>query len=433
MVVVFTGPTGVCKDEVKKRVIEDYLQDRGTPAADTEHHFINLSLEHEIKAAAGADHIRVFLNERKRAVQQDVFDSAFSTLTQKVRDASDDLHVLLDAHLFYFRDQDRLNLWRFSDFQALSPDCFVTLIDDAISIWHRIQEKEHSERRGSYLTLQDVFEWRRLEFHMTDCLARSLGKDSHLVPVKHPPVMLRRLLFEPTSDLQLYMAYPISGPRNGVQERQSPCDGSYPWTDGQREVNNHRDTMRAGNRIVWDPLTIDDRAVRFAFVRDFGEEALKEPPGFGPDTAVTVNYSDRWPAHTDDFPPMVNDPDDMFPVTIPAVEAFPVLWEAMSEGREIKSIVDSQIVERDYSYIEKAGRIAAYRPYWGCRPPGGVCAEIDHAAGLGDVLIYHPQEDRGGGQSVFRALPPEFTTDDLDKFYDTLRQRENEQISEGGC
>jgi len=432
MVVVFTGPTGVCKDQVKKKVIEDYLAVRGTPAADTERHFLTLSLEDEIKAAGCVAHIRDFLNERKRRVQQEVFDRGFRQVLERVKAAREGTHVLLDAHLVYFRDQDRLNLWRFRDFEALAPDCFVTLIDDAISIWHRIHRKERGERRGSYVTLQEVFEWRRQEFHLTECLARSLGKDSYLVAVKHPAVMLRRLLFEPGKHVRLYTAYPITAPREGAPVLESAPGGPHPWTDGQAEINQHRDRIREGNRVVWDPLTIDDRALRSAFLRDFGEGALKEPPEFRRDTVVRVNYSDRWPAQADQFPPMVNDPDDMFPVTIPAVEAFPVLWEAESEGRPIRSIVDSQIEERDYSYIEKAGTIAAYRPYWHGRESKGVCAELRYAGGMADGLIYHPDEDQREGGSPFGELPPFFTAADPETFYAAVAAREQEKARPGG-
>jgi len=423
MIVVFTGPTGVRKDDVKERLALRHLEARGLPAGERQRYFTDVSLEHEIRGVMGQDHIRVFLEDRRTSKQEEVVDRAWQRILAQACEArGKDRDVLVDLHLVYFRGPDRLSLWTFEHFRQLRPDVLVTLIDDAATIWHRIWIREQEELRGSYITLQEVFEWRRWEFLLSDRIAASVGAMSHLVPVKHPASMLYQAIYEWDECLPLYAAFPITAPRRGagLARGQRAADLR---TAGQVEVDEHRDRLRDMACTVWDPLTVDDRAIRSAFVREFKEEAVSSPPALA-GKWVTIQPEDRWPAGSAKHPEMVPDPKDLFPLRLPAEEVFPVVYGRTTPAPPVLSVIDGQIRKRDYTYIEKCGTIAAYRPHWGGEESGGVCAEIRHASGVADVLVYHPQEDHTPGVSPFTELADVFVTDSREVFYEAIQKRQ---------
>ncbi len=408
--IIFTGPSGVEKKTVFEKIKDQYLSQKGIPRKEAERFIQRFSIEDEIKEVMDIHHISVFLSEEKPSRQKDIWEEALNRLLKKIKNVSPKIHTFIEMHTCYFYGHSRFRFWTFPEIASLNPTGFITLIDDAYSIWYRIRARELVPY-GSYIRLQDIIEWRRIETLLTDLLACSLGVKNYVVAVKHPSQMLYRLLFEDVKSLLIYAAYPITEPRQ-------PQYGS----EGRKEIDDHRYFLHSQPYIVFDPLTIDERAFLFAFIHKYGEEAITEPPSFA-NEVLTLREADRWPLPKEFT--MVSDPPDIFSPQSPKLPSDEVhaIISPYQREREALSVIDTQIIERDFRYISEIDLMVAYRPLWRGKESKGVRTEMQYSKGLAPLIVYHhPSEDRmRSPMSLFDILPrhavPKTNKDD---FYSTI-------------
>lgn len=375
--IIFTGPTGTDKKIVFEELIKEYCSLHNIPLKDKDRYFRLLSIEHEIKDIMHAHHIMVFLNEKNHQLQAKTWEQAFKILQEKAQSVPSNVHLFIEFHSCYFLGQRRLSFWTFPQINSLNPTCFVTLLDDSYTIWYKVGKYEDKELVGSYLRLQDIIEWRRTEVLLTDLLANSIKVRNFIIPVKHPRQTLYRLLFDSDRNPCVYISYPITNPRK---------------KGGKQEIDEHRYTMHGLPCVAFDPLTIDERVLQFSFARQFGEKSLKDPPKLV-GKEVSLQREDRWTLSSPDFPPMVADPVDIFPLNLPAEEVYGVVSCPPTRYGEEDSLVNSQIKERDFRYICDAKLLVAYRPFWKKFKSEGVLKEIEFSRGIVPIIVYHPKED----------------------------------------
>ena len=231
--------------------------------------------------------------------------------------------------------------------------------------------------------MREAISWRYFETALGELIAQHINEYRlrekipghcyhYIIPVKHTPQMLYKLLCRWQDLMIVYASFPISGVRKSAESRKF--------------VDNFREQV--GQRyIVFDPLAMDETVINNALVRRrSGEE-------------VELRWEDRWPIASDSC--LCEDSRD----------AYPIRFET-SEVEEVIQVVESLLVERDFRFIEKVDCVAAYRPYFGRRkrPSAGMSDELTHALDVVhiDSFIYDPQEDYRPDRPTFR--PSQVTT-----------------------
>jgi hypothetical protein len=117
---------------------------------------------------------------------------------------------------------------------------------------------------------------------------------------------------------------------------------------------------------------------------------------------------------------MVQDPPDLFPLDLPAEEIHSIIYRPRVEkGGNWKSLIDTQIEIRDFSFIRNAKCVAAYRPMWNGERNEGVKAEVKYASGKALRIAYWPEKDSLKGGSPFAGDYDKKLKDVVD-FYNTL-------------
>jgi hypothetical protein len=520
-IVIFTGPTGVEKKVALRAVTQEYFNGKipDVPSLSTDEFFNDsevqryiryFSLEDEVKNVHKKS-ITILLDEEDPEIQRNYWKQGWKSLLQKRLDVPPNVSIFIALHLSYFRRQKRFILHDPKDILQLNPDCFVTLIDDVYAIYFRIKEREKKRKiSGSYLRLQDILEWRNLEVNLSDCFANSLERKNFIVPVKHPTCTLNRLIFDRDNRALIYAAYPISKPRHRLKGEKIPIEGDF-RTEGQKEMDSNRLTLYQSPNIIFDPITIDERALQFSFQSVYGDDSIYSVPG-GCLFSIGKNLKDlendlnkgdtpkivkdtfetkgillseeitissyplskndkntfewkltdekknniyiivkegdklniypedisnkfvklekhhRWPLVFEGFPPMVQDPPDLFPLDLPAEEIHSIIYcPRLEKGGNWKSLIDTQIEIRDFSFIRNAKCIAAYRPMWKGELNEGVKTEVKYASGKILRIVYWPEEDNLEGRSPFAGEYDEAHKNSAD-FYKTLNELNSSKI-----
>lgn len=504
-IVIFTGPTGVEKKVALRAVTQEYLNGKipDVPSLSTDEFFNDsevqryiryFSLEDEVKNVS-KNSISILLDEEDPEIQRNYWKHGWKSLLQKQVGVPSNVSIFITLHLSYFRRQKRFILHDPKDILQLNPDCFVTLIDDVYAIYFRVKEREKKRSiSGSYLRLQDILEWRNLEVNLSDCFANSLERKNFVVPVKHPTCTLKRLIFDRDNRALIYAAYPISKPRQRLKGEKIPIEGDL-RTEGQKEMDGNRLSLYQSSNIIFDPVTIDERALQFAFQSVYGDDSISSVPGgclfsieededlekdlnkkvipkivkntfetkgillsekitissypvgwklideeknniyiiakegeklniYPEDLSkkrIKLEKHHRWPLVLESFPPMVQDPSDLFPLDLPAEEIHSIIYRPrVGKGGNWKSLIDTQIEIRDFSFIRNANCIAVYRPMWNGERNEGVKAEVKYASGKALRIAYWPEEDLKGG-SPFAGDYDDTPKNSVD-FYKTLNE-----------
>lgn len=509
--VVFTGPTGLEKEVALRAVAQEYLGERIPSVtslstddffndSEVQRYILYFSLEEEVKNVSKRS-IPILLDEEDPKIQRDYWKQGWESLLQKQKSVPSNVSIFITLHLSYFRRQKRFILHDPKYILQLNPDCFVTLIDDVYAIYSRVKEREKKRRiSGSYLRLQDILEWRNLEVNLSDCFANSLERKNFVVPVKHPTCTLYRLIFDRDNRALIYAAYPISKPRQRQKGEKIPIEGDF-RTEGQKEMDGNRLCLYQSSNIIFDPITIDERALQFAFQSVYGDDSIYSVPGgclfsieedkdlekdlnkgtipkilkdtfetkgillsekitipsypFGKKASgwklidkeknniyiiakegkklniypedlskkrIKLEKHHRWPLVLEGYPPMVQDPPDLFPLDLPAEEIHSIIYcPRIAKGGNWKSLIDTQIEIRDFSFIRNAKCIAAYRPMWKGELNEGVKTEVKYAAGKILRIAYWPKEDSLKGGSPF-AGDYDQELEYSDDFYKTLNE-----------
>jgi hypothetical protein len=420
--VLFTGPTGVKKKHVLAMVVREYFKENLpsvlVPENDEElwndpnvkRYIQFFSLEEEIKRSKNLE-IPTWLEREEERLEED-WKEAFSEVLKKLRKLPKNIIAFIELHTHYFRGQKRPFLIDLREILKLKPNLIITLINDVYSIYYEVKKRELSKPTGSYLRLSDILDWRDREISFSDSLARTLKIKNYVVSVKHPTKMLYRLIFERDKRCICYLSFPITETRK--------------TKEGIEEINEHRYRLHQTEHIVFDPLTIDERAIQFAFQSKFGNEAVEDPSKIS-EKSIKLERIHRWPIQDQEYSPMVPDPPDLFPLDLPSYEVYSVVYRPLEEEKEMgkkkfwRCQIDSQIEERDKHIIDRVDYFIAYRPYWKGKESKGVLSELAYARGRVPCIVYHPEEDdallKMRGISPFEKTEGLIVFSEKDKFY----------------
>ena len=270
-------------------------------------------------------------------------------ISESERDPSE--HTFVTVHATYFRRTRFFSVASLNLLHEFNPDIIITLIDDAYECWHRIQERERLQPRGTNLRLRDIFLWRTVEIMTGDLLSHGLGVQNYVVAVKHPAKMVRRLILEPGIK-RIYSSFPISSTRDHVDRRKN--------VDDFRKSLHERFT-------VFDPLTIDERVLVTAL------DGMKE----GEDN-VNIALELRWPPWFNEGLEALATPyDSNYPLSIPVDQ----MIESVTD-------IDRQIEARDYRLIDSVVAVAAYRPSFNKHHSRGVSSELLYAAQTVGISVH---------------------------------------------
>ena len=155
---------------------------------------------------------------------------------------------------------------------------------------------------------------------------------------------------------------------------------------------------------VFDPLTIDDRLLKFLYKK--WESIEPRPP------KIVVHRSvDRWPEHSETF---------NLPLLTQGVE-YPEIIDGLdpNDVREFSDEVDYLIRWLDLRLVDQSECLGAYRPNYENKPARGVLTEIDYANNSGvHVCVYNPGED-GAIRYLYSSLT---NTSDYTEFLRLLEQ-----------
>ncbi len=229
------------------------------------------------------------------------------------------------------------------------PHYCINLIDDIQAVQSRI--KHHHFR------LRELLSWRDIEVMMTDLAAKLVVpaeythgdqpsfqfERSPVIPIRHPPKMLARYLFEPEVP-RIYASFPIGSPRR--------LEDSSERSRAMAEIDDFRNTLHS-SYCVFDPLTIDELPLRDLLRRHQQSAAAK----------VELTESDQWPIPGlqtlcgEDRSKHEMSKDELVEVAGP-----------MSRGA--KSELARQVEGRDFRLIDQSDCVVVYRPTYNTKAWG---------------------------------------------------------------
>lgn len=379
------GQTGVHHEEAFKS-LESYISEHFTQ---TKVKFFRLedSLDGPLTTYVAADTDIPFRRE---------WGNAFRRTLAKIPD--DGTHVLLSMHATYYRDQRFITPQDVSLIQQFRPDLCITLIDDLTDVWYRLYQRWKERSAYGYFRLDELALWRTAEISFADMISQVVvtgeaAVKNYVLAVKHPVETLYKLLFN-RDRLRVYACCGITKPREIPALRT--------------EIDAYRNRL-SSEYTVFDPLTVDEGPIYFAFTGSFpninlAERDPKIPWRTGdPEPTISVNKDARWPLTPESR--LVASVFERVPhpneVTIPATEVIRLCSRPSPSGRPV---IYDQITHRDLRLVAQCHAMPAWRPYLGHEWAGGQSSELQHTrSNAVSTVVYWPEED---GERPTKALDP---------------------------
>jgi len=196
----------------------------------------------------------------------------------------------------------------------LSPDLYVTVIDDVFSIKYRLEANPQWKGR---LNLREIAIWQDEEIFITKMLANYQRRPHYIIALKEPGETLYDLIY--TDKKRAYLSFPITHVR-GLEEHLN-------------DVKRFRDRLRE-YFVVFDPMTINDMEQLYK-AKEACEKGSEK-------VVVEVNEGS--------------------------------LELSVNEVLEAEEDIKSQTVRRDYLLIDQSDMVIVYYPIAVMSP--GVLAEM---------------------------------------------------------
>ena len=295
--------------------------------------------------------------ERQKQQWMKAFESVRKSFKGSERD-----HHFLGIHFTYRFEQVPSCVVSLAKLIEWKPDRIVTFIDDAYDVRERIH-------KGGYtsFTLAELVMWRVEEIMVGDLLARLINPDhpppNYVVAIKHPAMMLARLLLRPRQTARIYLSHDISDARKSKQYRHV--------------IDSFRTEIRKQeNCAVFEPLTIDELPPVLPFL-----QARKKPKRKAFTYYDPSRIKDRWPT-LDPADVLASDEDlhEEYPLKIP-----------MQELKDAAKAIDAQVSRRDIRLVEQSHYLLVYRPTITGDPRlgTGVVSEVRHAWAIGRPILWY--------------------------------------------
>lgn len=366
-ITIFTGITGIDKDDFIKHLIKKSGKDKKILYIDFESELTNSS-----RHRTAPTDMPAFLDMPNPYTKTKIIEDTFEWCFDKIIKCESEIeHIFFSIHLSYYKNSEF--------FPPFAPQLFsshfakiskpnlkiITLIDDVFSIWQRIKKKEQDGYLHTSMRLREILSWRSLESIRSESLNNwlryrnegFLSVNNYLVSVRHPYSTFHNLIFN-EKPITVYLSYPITEPRKSAE--------------GIKEINEYRAELhKIGSEkgaVVFDPVTIDELSLVTA-LNDGSAESKN----------VLLKEEHRWPLEIPD--PVISSPN--WPIEIPKQEI-----------EEVKKDISNQIQSRDYALVDAANHLAVYRPFYQGIRSEGADAEIKHAKESGTtVTVYSSKND----------------------------------------
>lgn len=422
MRVLFLGTTGINKEEYVTNCAEIAYNQKfahGKKDPDTEKYLKIFDLDGMIREKTGGSPGYVaYLDNPNRDAQNDLWNETCGDVLNETGKYEEEPHIFLVLHGVYYRSKNYFSCINRDMLLKFHPTVIVTLIDDAYDVLSRVEQREKTMKTRSTCSFGEAMGWRTVETMMGDILARNLYVDPvqfmlstenlskvkkelsglfrkpiphFLIPIKHDPKVLYRLLFERWR-LVLYSAYPITSTR--TNKHRITETNAY-----RRELNDLF--------TVLDPAMIDE-----LLVIDKSKEKTEEIERIRRDGFIAKETEEHIQLKRLPPNPNINDPD-----------SFEIPGGDINDFIRLKDLIKRQIVQRDFRLVRQATGLTAYRPYWGARktPSGGVDREMIEAISRNKpTYVVHDPEEDGEPEVMFRGMETAILTGSLKELLQQL-------------
>jgi nucleoside 2-deoxyribosyltransferase len=290
--------------------------------------------------------------------------------------------------------------------EIFKPHRIVTLIDDIQAVQQRMGQ------HGYEFRLRELLRWRDTETMMADVLSKHTVDpinsrlypfdNSPIVSIRHTPNMLYKYLCKPEIP-RVYASFPVGSPR--ILEDQTKRE------EVMQEIDRFRSKLRE-HFTVFDPLTIDEFPLQYAFARAGSEKQLQ------------LSAIDQWP-----IPPeqtLCNEPRKTIELARDDVE------EVVTKlgGQEGKNEIARQTERRDFRLIDQSDFIVIYRPTYLKKMDGewsrGTYHEALYANRVGKPFIV-VRDSKNDGSLAADTLGVELTRAQLCDSFTDLQLPENQE------
>ncbi|MCK4243290.1 AAA family ATPase [Candidatus Bathyarchaeota archaeon] len=270
-----------------------------------------------------------------------ILDMSSSTLNylratvfeQIITEAKSQENLIISTHACFRWKKNLIPAFDFHYLNQLSPDVFLTIIDDIQTIKIRL-ERQHGWK-GKF-SLKELIVWRDEELFISNMIANYQGVKNYVITNKDPPEEIINLLF----DLNIKKAY-ISYPMTYMKQDPSKM----------KAKNRFRDELRKRGLIIFDP------------------EDIEEMDLIGFAEATRRKGKDKLKFKVDGKQGLIN----------------------ISEIEEAKEYIIDQTVDRDYKLISQSDMIIVYYPVPVLSP--GVLSEMVYGfTNNKNVFAYFPKK-----------------------------------------
>jgi len=425
--VLFLGTAGTGKKDVLEKVGNIICKEKfglreGLKHEDAEKHICIYDLDNKIKENLGRGYAS-FMDNNERDRQKDVWKKQMEDILEDLNKKKPQ-HTFLAIHGVYYRYNNYFSLMDLNLIAKFSPDIIITFIDDIYDISDKITKEEKRNRTNSSCTISEALGWRTVETLIGDIIAGHLFIDpktsglgleeisvlsanikklfrKHIphfvVAVKHPPVMIYKLLFE-RKKLVFYASFPITSTRTDTKKIQ--------------EINEFKKKLNE-KYTVFDPASIDEYLIKGMRDLKRGEEKTIKK------NKMLVKKNKKWlllRRLIGDFSRSTDLPDAL----------------KLEDLVNIKDAILKHVEKRDFRLIDQCQGVVAYRPFWDGRhePSGGVDAELGHAIATEKAtFVFHPKQD-GDPKTMFKGVEDAVKFPSLDELFKQLElaQADNDAI-----
>ncbi len=379
--ILLLGSTGVAKGEVVTN-LNKYAQTQSFPVD-----FLHIDFEKDcIREKRPLLKMHNYL-DADRDRQKLYWQQGWECVEPKCQDNSDK-HILLSLHGVLTRlatgTRSPLDLNSIFNF---SPTKIITLIDDVYSKWYRTEKRAVGAPYKGTPTLEQLLDARRKEIFLGDLIAHNISPSvrHYIFSVCHPARTLYRLLFlNDTEIIPVYLSFPISGPRELLDEGDD---------SGIREINEFLQKAsyyesQNSKAVFFCPLCIDELPLLKA------DKVEKD----GDDYRV-FKLHNRW--STTGF---YGDE-----ILLTDHSAFPE--EIVIPGEQVEhaaGFIKRDVALRDYKLIEQSDQLAIFNPWFKGKETSGVRNEIK-VASFNDIpcrIYQDPEHDpEGEAEEKFKPTP----------------------------
>lgn len=399
MRVIFTGQSGIDKHRVVENLVDHLRVTCGYRGDSSDQEASNFLSSYSFESFIAPHYFGIteWLQMPNENMQNEEWKEGFTDLLDTIkRDSAK--NIFLSMHSVFFRYSKFFSPINWDQIREFNPDLFITFIDDVQDIWWRLMKRHDIFPPSPTYRLRELLAWRSVETMVTEIISQRLNPQKpiphYVVAVKHPVLMLQRLLMEPRS-LRIYAAYPISDIRNDKIMKEV--------------INAHRNNLHK-RFIVFDPISIDEYILESLNQAQKQDDDLKKH--------IVFKKEDRW---------SVRSKACDLPLLSDKLEHPEYIEIDREQINEVSDEMKDHIEWRDYRLINQAHCIATYRPNYNKKTSRGVSSEIMYALFSGlQIFNYWPPEDGNyvpfGRRGVYIGDYSEFI-DELEKHQISKQER----------